>query len=80
VLSSTNLIKNLFSRVREMARRVRHWQSGAMILRWSAAGMLEAERSFCKAAGYRALAKLDAALRAHDAALDRGVDNRKQAA
>ncbi|MGH7781928.1 MAG: hypothetical protein ACREQR_19085 [Candidatus Binataceae bacterium] len=30
--------------------------------------------------GYRALSKLDAALRAHDAALDRGVDNRKQAA
>jgi putative transposase len=27
VRSSTNLIENLFSRVREMARRVRHWQS-----------------------------------------------------
>ena len=80
VLSSTNLIENLFSRVREMARRVRHWQGGTMILRWSAAGMLEAERSFRKVAGYRSLAKLDAALRAHDAALDRGVDNRKQAA
>jgi putative transposase len=73
VLSSTNLIENLFSRVREMARRVRHWQSGTMILRWCAAGVLEAERSFRKVAGYRALAKLDAALRAHDAALDRGV-------
>jgi Transposase, Mutator family len=80
VLSSTNLIENLFSRVREMARRVRHWQSGTMILRWSAAGMLEAERSFRKIAGYRSLAKLDAALRAHDAALDRGVDNRSKAA
>jgi transposase-like protein len=80
VLSSTNLIENLFSRVREVARRVRHWQSGTMILRWSAAGMLEAERSFRKVAGYRSLAKLDTALHAHDAALDRGVDNRKQAA
>lgn len=80
VLSSTNLIENLFSRVREMARRVRHWQSGTMILRWSAAGILEAERGFRKIAGYRSLAKLDAALRAQDAALDRGVDNRKQAA
>lgn len=56
-----------------MARRVRHWQSGTMILRWSAAGMLEAERSFRKVAGYRSLAKLDVALRAHDAALDRGL-------
>jgi putative transposase len=80
VLSSTNLIENLFSRVREMARRVRHWQGGAMILRWCAAGVLEAERNFRKIVGYRALAKLDAALRAHDATLDRGVDSRKQAA
>jgi putative transposase len=74
MLSSTNLIEKLFSRVREMAHRVRHWQGGTMILRWSAAGMLEAERGFRKIAGYRSLTKLEAALRAHDAALDRGVD------
>lgn len=68
VLSSTNLMENLFSRVREIARRVRHWQGGTMILRWTAAGVLEAERNFRKVAGYRSLAKLDAALRAHDIA------------
>ena len=70
VLSSTNLIENLFSRVRDMARRVRRWQGGTMILRWTAAGVLEAERHFRKIAGYRGLAKLEAALRAHDTALD----------
>jgi putative transposase len=82
VLSSTNLIENLFSRVREIARRVKRWQGGTMILRWTAAGVLDAERHFRKIAGYRALPKLVAALRAHDAALDRQrrVDNRKQAA
>jgi transposase-like protein len=80
VLSSTNLIENLFSRVREMARRVRRWQGGEMILRWTAAGVLEAERNFRKIAGYRSLATLDAALRDHDAALNRGVANRRQAA
>lgn len=82
VLSSTNLIENLFSRVREVARRVKRWQGGTMILRWTAAGVLEAERHFRKVAGYRALPKLVAALRAHDAAIarQRGVDNRKQAA
>ncbi len=80
VRSSTNLIENLFSRVREMARRVRHWQGGTMILRWAAAGVLEAERGFRKVAGYRALAKLDATLHAHDATRDRAVDDRKQAA
>jgi len=51
-----------------------------MILRWTAAGVLEAERNFRRVAGYRAPTKLDAVLRAHDAAIDRGVDNRKQAA
>jgi putative transposase len=58
VLSSTNLIENLFSRVREIARRVKRWQGGSMILRWTAAGVLEAERHFRKVAGYRALPRL----------------------
>ena len=71
VLSSTNLIENLFSRVREIGRRVKRWQSGTMVLRWTAAGVLEAERGFRKLAGYRATPTLVAALRAHDAQLDR---------
>jgi putative transposase len=82
VLSSTNLIENLFSRVREIARRVKRWQGGTMILRWTAAGVLEAERNFRKIAGYRALPKLVAALRARDAVIDheRRVDNGRRAA
>jgi putative transposase len=71
IRSSTNLIENLFSRVRAIDRRVRRWQSGTMVLRWSAAGVLEAERSFCKIAGYRAMPILVAALRVHDAKIDR---------
>jgi hypothetical protein len=42
-----------------------------MVLRWSAADLLEAERGFPKIAGYRAVPILVAALRAHDAKLDR---------
>jgi putative transposase len=82
VLSSTNLIENLFSRVRDTARRVKRWQGGMMILRWTAAGVLEAERRFRKVAGYRALPKLVAALRAHDAAVDRQrkIDETEKAA
>jgi putative transposase len=82
VLSSTNMIENLFSRVREIGRRVRRWQSGTMVLRWSAAGVLEAERGFRKIAGYRAMPTLVAALRSHDAKLDRaaGVDEVEKAA
>lgn len=36
VVSSINPIETLFSRVRDMARRVPRWQGGAMILRWTA--------------------------------------------
>ena len=71
VLSSTNLIENLCSRVREIGRRVKRWQSGTMVLRWTAAGVIEAERGFRKLAGYRAMPTLVAALRAHHAQLDR---------
>jgi len=42
-----------------------------VVLRWTAAGVIEAERGFRKLAGYRALPALLAALRAHDAQLDR---------
>ena len=80
VLSSTNLIENLFSRVRDLVRRVKRWQGGGMILRWTAAGVLEAERSFRRIAGYRALPKLIAALRAHDAVIGRRLDNSRRAA
>jgi hypothetical protein len=37
-----------------------------MVLRWTAAGVLEAERGFRKVAGYRAMPTLVAALRARD--------------
>src|SRR6202162_1011306 len=70
VLSSTNLIENLFGRVREIGRRVKRWQNGTMVLRWTAAGVLEAERGFRKLVGYRAMPILVAALRAHDAHLE----------
>jgi putative transposase len=48
VLSSTNLIENLFSPVREIGRRVKHWQSGTIVLRWTAAGVIEDEPGFRK--------------------------------
>ena len=44
--------------MRRTARNVKRWQSGEMCLRWTAAGMLEAERQFRRIIGYRDLAKL----------------------
>ena len=44
--------------VRRTSRNVKRWQDGDMALRWTAAGMLEAERQFRRIIGYRDLAKL----------------------
>ncbi len=39
-----------------------YWRDGSMILRWTAAGVLEAERQFRRVNGYRDLPLLRAAL------------------
>ena len=43
---------------RATSRNVKRWQNGDMCLRWTAAGMLEAERQFRKIIGYKHLAAL----------------------
>lgn len=57
-LQSTNPIESMIEIVRRTSRNVKHWQSGDMCLRWTAAGMLEAEQQFRKIIGYSDLAKL----------------------
>ena len=57
-LESTNPIESMIEIVRRTSRNVKRWQSGDMCLRWTAAGMLEAERQFRKIIGYSDLAKL----------------------
>jgi putative transposase len=57
-LQSTNPCESMIETVRHTSRNVKRWQSGEMCLRWTAAGMLEAERQFRKIIGYRDLAKL----------------------
>jgi putative transposase len=53
--------------IRRTQRNVKRWSSGEMALRWTAAGMLEAERQFRKIIGYRDLATLVVAIeRDHD--------------
>jgi hypothetical protein len=42
-LASTNPCESMIECVRRTARNVKHWQNGEMCLRWTAAGMLEAE-------------------------------------
>jgi len=61
-LASMNPCESMIECVRRSARNVKHWSSGEMGLRWTAAGMLEAERQFRKVIGYRDLAKLAVAV------------------
>ena len=64
-LCSTNPCESMIECVRRTARNVKRWSSGEMALRWTAAGMLEAERQFRRVIGYRDLAKLAVAIE-HD--------------
>jgi len=58
-LSTTNLIESCLSTVRHVARNVKRWQGGNHIARWTAAGLLEAEKKFRRVKGYRGLEELN---------------------
>jgi putative transposase len=55
-LQSANPCESMLEIVRRTQRNVKRWSSGEMALRWTAAGMLEAERQFRRIIGYRDLA------------------------
>ena len=59
--------------VRRVSRNVKRWQNGDMCLRWTAAGMLEAQTQFRKIIGYTDLAKLALAVE-RDIAARRAAD------
>ena len=61
-LESTNPCESMIECVRRSARNVKRWRDGQMCLRWTAAGMLEAERQFRRIIGYADLAKLVTAI------------------
>jgi len=65
-LRTTNPIESMISIARTTSRNVKRWRSGKMALRWTAAGMLEAERQFRRVNGFRDLQQLKQALRHHE--------------
>jgi putative transposase len=64
-LCSTNPCESMIEIVRHTQRNVKRWQDGDMRKRWTAAGMLVAERQFRRIIGYRDLAKLVIAIERH---------------
>ena len=64
-LTTSNPIESMISIARSTNRNVTHWQDGQMVLRWTAAGMLNAQRSFRRVKGYKQMPQLVAALHRH---------------
>jgi putative transposase len=65
-LATTNAIESLMSRTRHVKRNVKRWRGGQMVLRWTAAAVLEAVKGFRRLKGHKDMPKLVAALRARD--------------
>jgi len=64
-LTTSNPIESMISIARATNRNVTHWRDGQMVLRWTAAGMLNAQRSFRRVKGYKQMPHLVAALHRH---------------
>jgi len=62
-LSNTNLIENCFAQVAYKTGRVKRWHGPTMILRWTAAALLHAEKNFRRIRGCEQLPDLEKALR-----------------
>jgi len=65
-LATTNAAESLISRTRHVKRNVKRWRGGQMMLRWVAAGLLEAVKGFRRLKGCADMPTLIAALRARD--------------
>jgi putative transposase len=65
-LATTNAIESVIGRTRHVKRNVKRWRGGQMVVRWVAAGVVEAVKGFRRLKGHAGLPKLVAALRARD--------------
>jgi len=64
-LVTSNPVESMISIARTTNRNVTRWRDGHMVLRWTAAGMLNAERSFRRIKGYQQMPQLVEALNRH---------------
>ena len=61
--ATTNAIENMNGSLRRITRNVKRWKDEAMIRRWIALGIAEAQKGFRRVKGYRNMPSLIAALR-----------------
>ena len=69
-LATTNSIENLNGTIRRVSRNVKRWKSPSMIRRWTALGVVTAEKKFRRIKGYRHMGALVHALRSKQKSLD----------
>jgi hypothetical protein len=62
-LATTNVIESPNSVVRRVSGRVTRYRDAQMAMRWTAAGFLEAEKSFRRLRGYQQIPALINAMR-----------------
>src|SRR6266481_6941522 len=67
ILSNTNLIENCFSQAAHRTRQVKRWDGPKMILRWTAAALLSAEKNFRRIKGCEQLSLLEKVLHESEA-------------
>lgn len=73
MLSTTNAIENMNGSIRRVLRNVKRWRGEAMINRWVALGIAEAQRGFRRIKGHGQMHVLLAALRPKDVAEEKRV-------
>jgi len=61
-LRTTNAIENLNSGIVSYSKNVKRWRGGSMVVRWTSAAIVEAEKKFRRVQGWRDIEKLVRAL------------------
>ena len=69
-LATTNAFENLNGTIRRVSRNVKRWKNPSMIRRWTALGVVTAEKKFRRIKGYRHMGVLVRALRSDQKSLD----------
>jgi transposase-like protein len=72
-LATTNAIENLMGSIRRVSRNVKRWKNPEMIRRWTALGVVTAQKRFRRIKGYREMSALHRALRSNPDSLDKAT-------
>jgi transposase-like protein len=72
-LATTNAVENLMGSIRRVSRNVKRWKNPEMIRRWTALGVVTAQKGFRRIKGYREMSALHRALRSNPDSVDKAM-------